>query len=144
MYIYFFFQAEDGIRDRNVTGVQTCALPISEISLKNDKFSGTLMFSVDFSLLPTLLATKPEIRLKNPVGWPIKKESSSVTAQIYFRMIQGINDQYRAEKIAPRPMSDIPDRPASTPAATNIKGNHHNICPVKKIVLTFVNRAISR
>src|SRR6266513_3726972 len=28
MRIVFFFQAEDGIRDRNVTGVQTCALPI--------------------------------------------------------------------------------------------------------------------
>src|SRR5437867_10090075 len=27
----FFFQAEDGIRDRTVTGVQTCALPISGI-----------------------------------------------------------------------------------------------------------------
>src|SRR5205823_9395982 len=26
---YFFFQAEDGIRDKLVTGVQTCALPIS-------------------------------------------------------------------------------------------------------------------
>src|SRR5690349_3124268 len=26
---YFFFQAEDGIRDLYVTGVQTCALPIS-------------------------------------------------------------------------------------------------------------------
>src|SRR5699024_11528389 len=26
--VYFLFQAEDGIRDRNVTGVQTCALPI--------------------------------------------------------------------------------------------------------------------
>src|SRR5699024_11711375 len=26
--VCFFFQAEDGIRDRNVTGVQTCALPI--------------------------------------------------------------------------------------------------------------------
>src|SRR5437870_11540605 len=26
---YFFFQAEDGIRDGHVTGVQTCALPIS-------------------------------------------------------------------------------------------------------------------
>src|SRR5699024_11485004 len=26
---FFFFQAEDGIRDRNVTGVQTCALLIS-------------------------------------------------------------------------------------------------------------------
>src|SRR5256886_3341514 len=26
---FFFFQAEDGIRDLTVTGVQTCALPIS-------------------------------------------------------------------------------------------------------------------
>src|SRR3712207_7951809 len=26
--VYFFFQAEDGIRDIGVTGVQTCALPI--------------------------------------------------------------------------------------------------------------------
>src|SRR5690348_18364341 len=36
----FFFQAEDGIRDGRVTGVQTCALPIStlqalEITLRN-------------------------------------------------------------------------------------------------------------
>src|SRR6266446_4287294 len=28
MNFYFFFQAEDGIRDYKVTGVQTCALPI--------------------------------------------------------------------------------------------------------------------
>src|SRR5699024_11830555 len=28
----FFFQAEDGIRDRNVTGVQTCALPIYQMA----------------------------------------------------------------------------------------------------------------
>src|SRR5690606_40148485 len=28
IYISFFFQAEDGIRDFHVTGVQTCALPI--------------------------------------------------------------------------------------------------------------------
>src|SRR6266481_8351226 len=27
--LFFFFQAEDGIRDGTVTGVQTCALPIS-------------------------------------------------------------------------------------------------------------------
>src|SRR5256886_564919 len=30
--IHFFFQAEDGIRDLTVTGVQTCALPISRIA----------------------------------------------------------------------------------------------------------------
>src|SRR5256885_6723635 len=29
MMLFFFFQAEDGIRDYKVTGVQTCALPIS-------------------------------------------------------------------------------------------------------------------
>src|SRR5229473_4763534 len=28
---FFFFQAEDGIRDKLVTGVQTCALPISHL-----------------------------------------------------------------------------------------------------------------
>src|SRR5437764_13133663 len=29
LFLFFFFQAEDGIRDTSVTGVQTCALPIS-------------------------------------------------------------------------------------------------------------------
>src|SRR2546430_3419931 len=31
--LFFFFQAEDGIRDLTVTGVQTCALPISRLWL---------------------------------------------------------------------------------------------------------------
>src|SRR3989442_6107235 len=31
--LVFFFQAEDGIRDADVTGVQTCALPISCVNL---------------------------------------------------------------------------------------------------------------
>src|SRR5258707_10613312 len=43
---FFFFQAEDGIRDIGVTGVQTCALPISFVGLFGtvwgiiDAFSG--------------------------------------------------------------------------------------------------------
>src|SRR2546421_1456247 len=32
--LYFFFQAEDGIRDLIVTGVQTCALPIDRKSTR--------------------------------------------------------------------------------------------------------------
>src|SRR5690606_39309667 len=32
----FFFQAEDGIRDFHVTGVQTCALPIYAVALDQD------------------------------------------------------------------------------------------------------------
>src|SRR5439155_11712454 len=31
LFIIFFFQAEDGIRDGHVTGVQTCALPICRL-----------------------------------------------------------------------------------------------------------------
>src|SRR5688500_20316792 len=36
LLMLFFFQAEDGIRDYKVTGVQTCALPISNLILPAD------------------------------------------------------------------------------------------------------------
>src|SRR2546427_6164704 len=39
-FLFFFFQAEDGIRDLTVTGVQTCALPISN-SMSAMVFSST-------------------------------------------------------------------------------------------------------
>src|SRR5207248_6288185 len=37
----FFFQAEDGIRDRTVTGVQTCALPISPVRVTSASTADT-------------------------------------------------------------------------------------------------------
>src|SRR3712207_6723644 len=41
-FVFFFFQAEDGIRDIGVTGVQTCALPILFVGAgNNDVFGGT-------------------------------------------------------------------------------------------------------
>ena len=50
----FFFQAEDGIRDVAVTGVQTCALPIySGIILKAIGIP-TSMFTVIFALARTV------------------------------------------------------------------------------------------
>src|SRR5207249_9449599 len=56
----FFFQAEDGIRDRNVTGVQTCALPICvagllfsmarpQASIRVPKGQTSVMLAVDVS-----------------------------------------------------------------------------------------------
>src|SRR5256885_11580480 len=36
IFVFFFFQAEDGIRDYKVTGVQTCALPISLLRVEHD------------------------------------------------------------------------------------------------------------
>src|SRR2546422_10210724 len=39
---FFFFQAEDGIRDVAVTGVQTCALPISQLAARHDVVAITI------------------------------------------------------------------------------------------------------
>src|SRR5699024_5227319 len=45
-FFFFFFQAEDGIRDRNVTGVQTCALPISGLDIV-----GAIIFPTGFVMI---------------------------------------------------------------------------------------------
>src|ERR1041384_2689151 len=42
VFFFFFFQAEDGIRDKLVTGVQTCALPICWFSRKRVARAGVL------------------------------------------------------------------------------------------------------
>src|SRR5438105_14537158 len=47
--VFFFFQAEDGIRDPLVTGVQTCALPILSTATVVCTQSGQLLGAVDGS-----------------------------------------------------------------------------------------------
>src|SRR2546430_14995951 len=42
--IFFFFQAEDGIRDLTVTGVQTCALPIYRRNTPRDGSAPVLLY----------------------------------------------------------------------------------------------------
>src|SRR5947207_15322544 len=49
-FLFFFFQAEDGIRDHCVTGVQTCALPIFTITGCMDNC--TPSESQDIALVP--------------------------------------------------------------------------------------------
>src|SRR3989441_4650677 len=39
-FFFFFFQAEDGIRDKLVTGVQTCALPICVVRCRRPRGRG--------------------------------------------------------------------------------------------------------
>src|SRR6476469_11090818 len=48
MVFFFFFQAEDGIRDTSVTGVQTCALPIS-VSAASSLKTALTAYGGDFS-----------------------------------------------------------------------------------------------
>src|SRR6266478_10038501 len=51
MLFFFFFQAEDGIRDLTVTGVQTCALPISVVRRAGEIILATpgVQFAVAFA-----------------------------------------------------------------------------------------------
>src|SRR5207237_6880600 len=58
---FFFFQAEDGIRDSSVTGVQTCALPILIPSV-----SGTTTWSRAFTR--SIASYWPLQRSQYPVG----------------------------------------------------------------------------
>src|SRR2546425_6455920 len=64
-HVFFFFQAEDGIRDKLVTGVQTCALPIyegKEVPLKIDdrRLQGSLVL---------FQAQKYRIVVEDPLGF---------------------------------------------------------------------------
>src|SRR2546426_10007869 len=59
---FFFFQAEDGIRDYKVTGVQTCALPILSLAQPGEGFvleatsgAATPARSAEFSVRLTLV-----------------------------------------------------------------------------------------
>src|SRR2546426_7699149 len=46
LFVFFFFQAEDGIRDYKVTGVQTCALPILSLAGFSEEIASGITVSV--------------------------------------------------------------------------------------------------
>src|SRR5207249_8427017 len=62
---FFFFQAEDGIRDRNVTGVQTCALPISAV--RDHRCQGDAPKAPGARLAAVLVVPPPPVLL-GPLG----------------------------------------------------------------------------
>src|SRR5438874_6805194 len=75
-YFFFFFQAEDGIRDLYVTGVQTCALPISANSQNNDAGNWRGFFDRQERRLP---GRKYPARLCSVSGARKRRESLAAT-----------------------------------------------------------------
>src|SRR5437870_3548204 len=77
---FFFFQAEDGIRDGHVTGVQTCALPIFKLQLYAHNLFHTVILKVGVFRSESRPRIDPEdisgdgpVRLRvkiNPSGLP--------------------------------------------------------------------------
>src|SRR5260221_3645561 len=95
-YLFFFFQAEDGIRDHCVTGVQTCALPICQVS-------GSIQ-NTETQVHPTaacaLLVPKATAQLAGACGYGCERWSSrcappggneNATSQVYekWRVVGG-------------------------------------------------------
>src|SRR5689334_24683735 len=78
--LFFFFQAEDGIRDGTVTGVQTCALPISppsgSLSVSVGGVPGAKVSGLDVQALSKLPAEAAKtwklIESKGPFPYPRK------------------------------------------------------------------------
>src|SRR5437762_6392605 len=69
LFFFFFFQAEDGIRDTSVTGVQTCALPISSGRTRVAPGVAAPRFAVPcgFAIPPRLRSHRPPFaRLRPP------------------------------------------------------------------------------
>src|SRR5688572_32495905 len=84
-FFVFFFQAEDGIRDLTVTGVQTCALPISS------KWSSRLGVGMGYKT-PTLFTEETEtIQYKGvaPLQGVRSEKSYGGTADVNFRTTMG-------------------------------------------------------
>src|SRR5256885_5095727 len=71
---FFFFQAEDGIRDYKVTGVQTCALPI----LRNAMTSCFTFFSMSSIFFASILIFLARIFAAVPAGTSF---ASSIASQ---------------------------------------------------------------
>src|SRR5699024_11803555 len=80
--VLFFFQAEDGIRDRNVTGVQTCALPISYFFEKMGWGKLELVKEKKKLLTFTLLADSVVHRLKAPIETEFRLEAGFLSESI--------------------------------------------------------------
>src|SRR5207249_7015463 len=75
----FFFQAEDGIRDRNVTGVQTCALPICKT---NDDMKTAYELAME-----RLSKASPSAKLTNEQKKKLAELNSECKAKIADREI---------------------------------------------------------
>src|SRR5688572_32456239 len=94
---FFFFQAEDGIRDLTVTGVQTCALPIYPGVGHNERFEFLGDAVLGLAVTEFLFATYPDypegelakIRAASVSGTELSAVARSLDLGAYLRMGKG-------------------------------------------------------
>src|SRR2546426_9589754 len=97
----FFFQAEDGIRDYKVTGVQTCALPISTFGGAAPQpalYGATLLRAIDWALNPVT-----RVEVSGPRG-------QGRACDMHLLALQ----THRPRKVVVRKPAERPAAPAAT------------------------------
>ena len=73
--VSFFFQAEDGIRHRDVTGVQTCALPISDPNSRPDETTTEGENTPAAAIEEKSYFTGVQATLGDKEGWQLDRKS---------------------------------------------------------------------
>src|SRR5205809_3036505 len=128
-FLLFFFQAEDGIRDVAVTGVQTCALPISDETRPGNAARACLLDHIPGWLL------RPISNLTvSQVYSPRAREQPDSTPCIAARRIASRSNQKSNDPAWP--ITGLPGRckdGSSTGLKPFIQVSHPNICRVHEI-----------
>src|SRR3989442_15527247 len=79
--MFFFFQAEDGIRDADVTGVQTCALPICVPTVELERPDASNASANNVADAPPRTGSSVRWALSSEVTW-VNPERKNVLAAI--------------------------------------------------------------
>src|SRR5207249_7639984 len=97
-----FFQAEDGIRDRNVTGVQTCALPI----LPGEFHGGELSARIPVEFLSGI---RPATRLRpfQPIVRPVVRALAQTSGDGHGRLRGAAVDSLWRDAEEPAPLGGL-------------------------------------
>src|SRR2546425_12188938 len=126
-FFFFFFQAEDGIRDKLVTGVQTCALPISRSETGSHNTAAAEASQLGGELSPT-----SETTCVTPAAWssrhrrcdgtaPIQQPDSTSVGRLPAHSFRTRNQVSHAARTGARRPSQ-PSRSRSTSTTTSASG----------------------
>src|SRR5437016_6947046 len=113
---FFFFQAEDGIRDWSVTGVQTCALPIYSMIAQswNGQYGWRWMFTLVAA--PSLLFFFSALFVPESPRWLVKRGRNEFARDVLARSgrdsyaeeaIRNIQSTISAEEVAKVQFADL-------------------------------------
>src|SRR5690606_40857178 len=100
-FFFFFFQAEDGIRDFHVTGVQTCALPISSPCR-------IVRLAISTSISASIVITRPDPLRGSVAAWmivpallsPVKIGRASCRERVEISGVAVSSQNKKRERIA--------------------------------------------